>query len=171
MKKTMFIVPLLVGLLINCSQKGPNDDANVALINTYIKAVESNDVEKMADLLAENYIGIGPSVSDTTNKATAIENWKINSEVLYESIKYSKSRVFPITVKEGDYPGEWVSNFAYLKVNYKNGDAVQLLTNTSYRIENGKIVNSFTFYNEADALEQLNYVFLDLDEITLPEYE
>ena len=32
-------------------------------------------------------------------------------------------------------------------------------------IENGKIVKSFTFYNEADALEQLGYVFLDLDDL------
>jgi hypothetical protein len=31
-------------------------------------------------------------------------------------------------------------------------------------IENGKIVKSYTFYNEADALKQLGYIFIDSNE-------
>lgn len=156
---------LCVALLTSCDSTKATQESNLKLIESYISAVENNEYETMASLLANDYVGIGPSVSDTTTKELALAAWKTNSAELYESIKYTKSRIFPITVKDGDYPGEWVSNFALLTVNYKNGKSVQLLANTSYKIENGKITNSFTFYNEADALEQLDYVFIDLNDL------
>jgi hypothetical protein len=34
---------------------------------------------------------------------------------------------------------------------------VNIWANTNYLIENGKIIRSITFYNEADALRQLGY--------------
>lgn len=163
--KKISILALATTLLIGCDSSKAVQEQNVKLIESYIQAVENKDYDTMESLLAENYVGIGPSVSDTTTKKLALEAWKINSSELYESIKYTKSRVFPISVAGGDYPGEWVSNFALLDINYKNGKSVNLLTNTSYKIEGGKIVNSFTFYNEADALEQLDYVFIDLNDL------
>ncbi|MEP2025394.1 MAG: hypothetical protein ABJH98_09770 [Reichenbachiella sp.] len=163
--KKISILALAVGFLMGCDSSSATQEANIKLIESYISSVENNDYDTMESLLADNYVGIGPSVSDTTTKELALAAWKVNSEELYESIKYTKSRVFPITVAGGDYPGEWVSNFALLSVNYKNGKSVELLANTSYKIENGKIINSFTFYNEADALEQLDYVFIDLNDL------
>jgi ketosteroid isomerase-like protein len=161
----LLLLLLVGGIMTNSCTTKPSSGENVNIIQNYIQAVEDNDVEAMARFLSDDYIGIGPSVSDTTTKEMALLSWQTNSEELYEKIKYSKSRVFPITVREGDYPGNWVSNFALLDIEYKNGDKVQLLTNTSYMIEQGKIIRSFTFYNEADALRQLNYVFIDLDNL------
>jgi ketosteroid isomerase-like protein len=150
--------------LLSCVSETSDQTANVEIIKAYVDAVENNDYSVMASYLSEDYKGIGPSVKDTTTKELALASWKTNSETLYEEIRYSKSRIFPITVTEGDYPGEWVTNFALVDITYKDGDKVQLLANTSYMINNGKIVRSFTFYNEADVLRQLNYVFIDLDE-------
>lgn len=163
--KLILGIALSVVLLSRCDSTNATQESNLKLIETYISAVENNEYETMASLLADNYVGIGPSVSDTTSKELALEAWKINSSELYESIKYTKSRIFPISVEDGDYPGEWVSNFALLTINYKNGKSVELLANTSYKIDQGKITNSFTFYNEADALEQLDYVFIDLNDL------
>jgi hypothetical protein len=42
-------------------------------------------------------------------------------------------------------------------IEYQNGKTVMLWANTDYLVENGKIVKSLTFYNEADALRQLGY--------------
>ncbi len=127
-----------------------------------MQAVESNDVAGMSNLLADNYIGYGPSVGDSTNKEDAIKNWKYNVENLYESIKYSRHFNIAVTVKEGEeaLPGDWVSNWALLTIKYKDGRGpVNVYVNAIYKIDNGKIVLSRTIYNEADVLRQLGYNF------------
>ena len=54
--------------------------------------------------------------------------------------------------------GDWVSNWAYLTIKYKDGRGpVNVWVNAVYKIENGKIARSRTFYNEADVLRQLGY--------------
>ena len=63
-------------------------------------------------------------------------------------------------MKEGEEaePGDWVSNWAYLTIKYKDGRGpVNVWVNAFYKIENGKIARSRTIYNEADVLRQLGY--------------
>lgn len=141
---------------------------NLALVEKYLEAVANKDYNTMGSLLAENYLGLGPSVGDTTHKQLALENWKWNSENLYQSITYELSESLPATVEEGPAAGEWVSNWAYVTIRYKDGRGpVNLWVNAVYKIENGKIARSRTFYNEADVLAQLGYrIFPPL---TLPE--
>ena len=50
-----------------------------------------------------------------------------------------------------------------MKINYKEDmGSVTVWANSNYKVEDGKIVKSYTFYNEADVLEQLGYVFIKL---------
>jgi len=133
---------------------------NVAVIERYIKAVQDKDTQTMSDLLAENYVGYGPSFSDSTNKVQAIANWKDVAENLYDKIEYTRTVNIAATVKDGPHPGNFVSDWASLKITYKDGQGpIFLNMNAIYRIENGKITLSRTFYNEADALRQLGYEF------------
>jgi hypothetical protein len=114
----------------------------------------------MDSLLADNYVGYGPSVGDSVNKQEALANWKYNAENLYESIKYTRYQNIAVTTTEKDEadPGNWVSNWAYLTIKYKDGRGpVNVWVNATYKIENGKIARSRTFYNEADVLRQLGY--------------
>jgi len=116
--------------------------------------------------LDENYMGLGPSYGDSIGKSQAIENWKGNIEDLYESIKYNKSRNIAITIATGDNQGDWVSNWGELDIHYKDGKgSVTIWANSIYQIENGKIIKSYTFYNEADALKQLGYVFINPNDL------
>ena len=129
-------------------------------------AVENMDLKVMESFLAENYMGFGPSFGDSIGKKQALLNWKSNVENLYEKIEYQKSRNVAVTVTTGDNQGEWVSNWAELYILYKNGrGAVTIWANTIYRIENEKIVKSYTFYNEADALRQLGYIFTNPEDL------
>ena len=156
--KKLLIVLVPVVLAIGCTSKNDNSGQNLALISKYVTAVENMDFEAMDTYLGENYLGLGPSYGDSINKAEAIESWKNNVENLYESIKYNRSRNIAITITSGDNQGDWVSNWAELEINYKNGDGpITIWANSIYQIENDKIVKSFTFYNEADALRQLGY--------------
>lgn len=162
--RTLIAILLLFGVAA-CNPNQAVQEKNVEIIKKYIDGVVAKDSKVMEDLLADNYLGIGPSISDSTNKEQAIASWNYNSDSLYQSINYSKFRIFPITIADGDNKGDWVTCFAILDVTYVNGDAVTLLTNTSYKMENSKIAQTVTIYNEADAMEQLNYVFLDLDDL------
>lgn len=160
--KNLVLVVVTGFLLVACSSSNKRSQENVELVTKYVKAVENLDYNAMDDILADGYIGIGPSKSDSINKENAIKNWKQNVKNLYENISYSKNRNISVNTPEGD----WVSNWADLTITYKgSGEKVSILSNTIYQIENGKIVKSITFYNEADALEQLGYVFINPDDL------
>jgi ketosteroid isomerase-like protein len=157
--KSLFSLAVLIIMLAACSQQGVNQE-NIAVIEKYIKAVESKDVQTMSDLLSDDYVGYGPSVSDTINKEQAIASWKDVAENLYEKIEYVRTVNITATVTTGPHPGDYVSDWASLKITYKDGRGpVFLNMNAVYRVENGKITVSRTFYNEADVLRQLGYEF------------
>lgn len=164
MKKIVSLFFVLI-FIQSCSKKD-NQEANVHLVEQYVQAVENLDHDIMESLLADTYIGYGPSYGDSINKVDAIANWKKNVENLYENITYNKSRIFPVSVPDGENKGEWVSNWAELHIKYKEDfKEVNIWANSIYKIENGKIVKSFTFYNEADALEQLGYLFVYFNDL------
>ena len=159
--KNLILVVLLTVLFWSCTSTDSSKD-NVALIENYIEAVENLDYEAMDDILDDEYLGIGPSRSDSINKENAIKNWKQNVDELYEKIEYSKNKNLAVITAEG----EWVSNWSDLTITYKsNQKQISILANTIYQIKDGKIIKSITFYNEADALEQLGYVFINPEDL------
>jgi len=159
--KNLFIVMLMAVLITSCAPNDPSKE-NVVLIQNYIQAVENLDYDAMDLILDDSYIGVGPSRGDSVSKAQAITNWKSNVENLYEKISYSKSQNIAVKTPEG----EWVSNWADLTIVYKGSNkTISILANTVYQIENGKIVKSISFYNEADVLEQLGYVFINPEDL------
>jgi len=159
--KKFILVALMIGLTLSCAPNDPSKD-NVLLIQNYIEAVENLDYDAMDNILDDSYLGIGPSRTDSINKENAISNWKNNVENLYEKISYSKSKNLAVKTDEG----EWISNWSDLTITYKSDQKqISILANTIYQIKDGKIIKSITFYNEADALEQLGYVFINPDDL------
>ncbi|MGB5404351.1 MAG: nuclear transport factor 2 family protein [Robiginitalea sp.] len=161
MKKYIFI--LLLPLFMACGTN--NHEANITVVKQYVDAVEALDYDAMENLLAENYEGFGPSAGDTIHKAAAVESWKKSVDELYEKISYNRSQFAGVTIPEGPNQGDWVANWAELKIDYKDGASATIWVNTNYQIVNGKISKTLTFYNEADVLEQLGYVFIDPDNL------
>ncbi len=160
MKKTLAILLFAFLLIVGCTNSPENSKQNVELIEKYVQSVENMDFDAMDAVLDDNYKGYGPSINDSINKDQAILNWKFNVENLYKTIKYNKSRNASILVEDGDNQGDWVANWAELEITYKDsGESVTIWANTNYLIKNGKIVKSYSFYNEADVLEQLGYSF------------
>lgn len=148
--------------VIGCTSVNNHSEENIALIENYIKAVENLDHDAMSSLLADDYLGLGPSYGDSIRKPQAVENWKSNVDNLYEKLEYTKSRNAAITIVTGENQGDWIANWAELNITYKDDRGkVIIWANSIYQIENNKIVKSYTFYNEADALRQLGYVFIN----------
>jgi hypothetical protein len=91
----------------------------------------------------------------------AIASWKDVAVNLYEKIEYTRTVNIAAKVTDGPHPGNFVYDWASLKITYKDGRGpVFLNMNAVYRIENGKITMSRTFYNEADVLRQLGYDYV-----------
>jgi ketosteroid isomerase-like protein len=159
--KLLILLAAMSMVLISCSSSADKIESdNLAIAKRYMEAVENKNAAAMDSLLADNYMGYGPSVGDSTNKQDALKSWKYNAENLYESIEYTRHKDLAVTVKDGEAAGNWVLNWAYLTIKYKDGRGpVNVWVNAVYRIENGKIVHSRTFYNEADVLRQLGYTF------------
>jgi len=161
--KHAFLI-LLVPIVFACSSS--NHSENISIVEKYVKSVENLDYNTMESLLADDYLGLGPSANDTIGKVAALENWKINVENLYQKIQYTRSQFAGIAVEEGENKGDWVSNWAELIIEYKNNKGTaKIWANSIYKIENGKIVKSYTFYNEADVLRQLGYVFINPNDL------
>jgi hypothetical protein len=164
MKKYIILTALVAGLFA-CTPNNSNKQAeNVEVIKNYVAAVEKLDFESMDKFLDDKYMGLGPSYGDTIYKDQAIANWKYYVENLYEKIEYTRSQFAPVTIAEGDAKGEWVANWAELRVVFKEGGEATIWANTNYQIENGKIMRSLTLYNEADALRQLGYQVVPVEE-------
>ena len=165
--KQLIVLAIIGTSLFACtSSADKKEKANLAIAREYMKAVETMNVVTMDSLLGDNYIGYGPSVGDSINKIDAILNFKNNAENLYESFEYTRHKELAVTVSEGEAVGDWVLNWAYLTIKYKNeNNPVNVWVNIVYRIENGKIVHSRTFYNEADVLRQLGYMITPPQEI------
>ncbi|MDC9722187.1 MAG: hypothetical protein PSN34_05370 [Urechidicola sp.] len=159
MKKLMLIIAGAL-LVVSCSCNDKGNATNTALIEKYVQSVEAMDFDAMDSILDENYMGFGPSINDSINKEQTVSNWKFNVENLYETIKYNKSRNAPILIEDGDNQGNWVANWAELEITFKgSGESVTIWANTNYLIKDGKIVKSYSFYNEADVLEQLGFSY------------
>jgi hypothetical protein len=169
MKKLIIIC--VVGISsVACNSSNPSEEqksaANVELVKNYVKAVEELNFDAMGNYLDDKYVGMGPSFGDTIRKAEAVESWKDLVTNLYEKIHYNRSRFAALTIPDGDNKGDWVTNWAELKITYKNGlGEVVIWANSSYQVENGKIVKSLTLYNEADALRQLGYNIFPPDNV------
>lgn len=157
--KNIIILAFVSICLVACtSSTEKKQGENIDLVKNYIKSVEDLDFNSMGTFLDENYLGLGPSYGDSINKAEAVENWKSNVENLYEKITYTRSRFSSATIPDGENKGEWVTNWAELNIEYKNGKgSVIIWANTNYLIQDGKILKSLTLYNEADAMRQLGY--------------
>jgi len=163
MKQLIFLAAIFT-LLFSCTSSADKKKTeNLALARMFLNAVETKDVKTMDSLLADTYIGFGPSMGDSVNKEEALNGFKQNSENLYESVKYTRYQNIAITVLPGEeaLPGDWVTNWAHVTIKYKDGRGpVNIWVNAVYKIENGKIALSRTFYNEADVLRQLGYEFI-----------
>jgi limonene-1,2-epoxide hydrolase len=161
MKQLILFIAICFSIISCKSDTDKKTSENIALVEKYLHAVDSNDVGTMESLLADNYKGYGPSIGDSITKKEAIENWKEHLTNLYETLDFTQSQIIALTIPEGPTAGDWVSNWVYLTIKYKDGRGpVHIWVNAIYKIENGKIARSRTFYNEADVLRQLGHVMV-----------
>ena len=85
---------------------------NIAVVEKYIRAVQSKDIKTMGDLLSDDYMGYGPAYADSIDKAGAMQNFKNVADNLYDKIVYTRSINLAAVLTDGPHPGDFVSNWA-----------------------------------------------------------
>jgi len=166
MKKnvTLLAIFLIALFFVACKPNDNQELENIALVEKYQKALKNHDVETMKEVLADNYVGYGPSAGDSTNKADAILNWDYNMQNLFEILEFKRIENIAITNSKGKTKGNWVSSWGKLYVKFRqHGNEATIWSNTIHKIEEGKIVKTIVFHNEADALRQAGYKYTFTD--------
>jgi hypothetical protein len=168
MKK--LIIPAIICIIIAaCTQPAPPPPAslvdtvgenNKAVVQQYTDAVTKGDTVGMGSFLSDNYKGYGPGLNDSTDRAKTIANWSNNWKNEFASMAFDRATTTAFTIPaDGKFPGDWVADWAYITVNYKNGNKpISFWFNGVYRLTNGKIDRSRAFYNVNDFFQQQGYV-------------
>lgn len=169
MKKAIYI-PLLVLLFASCAMQDQSFQEDLKIVEKYQQALKDHDFETMKSILADDYVGYGPSVSDTTNKDDALLIWERNMEYLFEKLEFNIAENIAITSNKGSDAGQWVSSWGKLVVKFqKTGKESQIWSNQIFLVKDGKIQKSYLFYNEADALRQAGYHYVYKEPVPLDE--
>lgn len=72
MKQLIFLAAVSIGLFSCTSATDKLGKENLAVARKYMEAVETQNVALMDSLLADNYMGYGPSVGDSINEADVL---------------------------------------------------------------------------------------------------
>jgi len=164
MKKLSFylIVMLFTIVMASCSTGTTESGINTDILSVgtkFMNAWHDKDTSAMSRLLADDFIGMGPSSGDSMNKAEALAKWKgIMDHV--DAIDIVGNFNAAAKVSEGDNAGDYVTSWARTNIKYKDGKTVHLTVNYIFRVKDGKINRSISFVNEADSMRQLGYQFV-----------
>src|SRR6478672_3018837 len=103
MKKITIFFSIAV-LVASCSgnDQATNNDS-ISVVQKYEQAVQSKNADSMAALLSDDYMGYGPSFTDSINKTDAVANWKNLVANLYDSFQYTRSVNLAEKITEGPH--------------------------------------------------------------------
>lgn len=152
---------ILVLFLSACNNSQNAAEENIRIVEKYQEALKNHDVEGLKALLAEDYVGYGPSIGDSMKRDDAISNWDYNMQHLFKKLEFKRAENIALTNYQGKEKGLWVSSWGKLHVQLKDrGNEATIWANNIYLIDDGKIKKSIIFFNEADALRQAGYHYI-----------
>jgi len=126
-----------------CSGQGLVDQ-DIAVVDNYIQAVQSNNAQAVGKLLDKNYVGYLSS-SDSICKEQALVNLTYGSEHLYEKIEYLQNVHLSVRAIDGPESGSFISDSYVVKITYKDGrGSVFFNALVDYQITKGRITFSRT---------------------------
>lgn len=139
----------------------PEGEEQIQLVENYIDALLSKDLTTMESMLSEDYMGYGPAINDSSDRAQTIETWKTNWDSVYTSIEYEIVHRIFTNSGEGRAAGDWVSEWGIVTANYIDGsESVTFWFNGVYRVTDGKIDRSRGIYDTGDIMEQQGFEFV-----------
>ena len=163
--KKLVVPAMLLLTVVACNQQpaAPVVDTvgenNKAIVQKYSDAIVKGDTVGMEAFLADTYKGYGPGLTDSTDRAKEITGWKKSWREEFASIDFDRAGTIAFTVPtDGKYPGDWVAEWAFINVTYKNGTKpFKFWWHGVSRVKDGKIEVSRAFYNQNDYFTQHDF--------------
>ena len=159
MKKLLFPVVALL-IVVSCSPKNENalgrNPANEELVKNFMKAYSKGDTISLDKFFADNFRAHGPGLSDSTDKAGFIMETKKYWRDEWQSTEFDRIAILSSTFKDGRVPGDWVFDWGFVTITYKNGaPPTKFPWHGVYKIENGKITEGTSYYDRYEIMNQL----------------
>lgn len=159
MKKVNYIMMVLLGIMIiSCTDQNQAIQESLNVVEKFQMAFQDHDIETIKSVLADDYVGYGPSLSDSIRKDDALLIWENNLDYLYDKVEMNVAENVSISNVEAKGGGLWISSWGTLTLKFQNvSNEAIILANQIFLVKDGKIKKTIIFYNEADALRQAGY--------------
>jgi len=162
LKTTAIVLFLAIGQITFAQEKSyketvtenPTAEEDLKVISDYINALTNNKMTVVSGLLADDYVGTGPSNEDTETKAEQIAGWKEAHKVRTDQKNDFVVNTF--RVLDGDLKGDWVSVWGTYIFN-QEGVAMTLPYQFTALVENGKISRSIIYYDRLAIREAMGF--------------
>ena len=135
--------------------ENPTADSDIKLVEDYLNSLLLSNPDKAKSLLADNYMGYGPSPADSSNAEQTINSWKENYKTQLNR-KVDFQAVITLRILAGNYKGDWVDVWGNYSCNMNGKDITLPLQYTS-KVANGKIVADMTYYDNLYIVKKLGY--------------
>ena len=162
--KKLFIPAMLLLTAVACNQPAaPVVDTvgenNKVIVQKYSDAIVKGDTASLELYLADNYKGYGPGLTDSTDRAKEVSEWKRTWREEFASVDFDRAGTIAFTVPaDGKFPGDWVADWALITVTYKNGNKpFKFWWHAVSRVKDGKIEVSRSFFNQNDYFTQRDF--------------
>lgn len=129
----------------------PNEEANMALVNSFIDAIITNKPEALKGLVTDDYMFLGPSAKDSVNVDQLAANWAV-----VDSLRSNQDPgiivMTSLVANEGDLKGDWVHVWGNYTANVKGSDfSYNVPWHQVHQVVDGKIARTRTWYDRLDS--------------------
>ena len=161
--KKLFLLLGIVVVFVGCNttsepvdkQKDEVSKKNMQIVKEYFLAVENEDISKLEELLADDFLEVGPASKEEYNREKSIESFK-NTFEAYDSIQFSITAITTEHKTEGDLAGDWVMSWNWFKSkNVKMDKTVKLMYHGAFKVKDGEIVLLVNYWDRWDLYKQL----------------
>ena len=155
--------------LVSCrGDEGPDGSVETKVVDDFMKAFTSKDLDAASEFLLENSMTYGPAVTDSASVDEWLATWQENFKNNITSITYTRSaqKFVQVTIQENPaIAGNWVLEWGMMNATYTDDSEAGIWWHAAFRVESGKITLSRAFFDRADLLTQRGY------EIVPPQME
>ena len=129
------------------------------MVSDYVSKLTTNDMEGAKTFLANNYKGYGPGGNDSTDREGAIAQWTATnaeySDIKLDYVAYSEKVTEETTAK--NLIGTWVQLWGTFSGYHKSGKTITFPFHSNFRVESGKVLASYLYYDRLQVLTDLGY--------------
>jgi len=141
-----------------------NPSANIDLktMSDYTKALVYNDMAAAESILADSFVNHGPAAKETQSKEETINTWveihkvRSNQEVDFVMTTFKVLEESNLNHLKGNWVSQW-GTYTFTE----NGKDIVLPYQSTARIADGKIQESYMYYDRLAMLIGMGYTFAE----------